>query len=101
MRDELLSIYEQIFILTKRDIGIKVPDDISVIGYDDLDAAQLVSPPLTTLGVEKEELGSLGVRMLLERIEKPDIPLFKTAISTELVVRKSCRRYNKGGKDYV
>lgn len=71
--------------------GLNIPDDISVIGFDDIDQAQHVFPSLTTLRVRKKELGSLAVKRLLERIEHPDLQPVKVILPAELVVRKSCR----------
>ncbi|WP_114947060.1 substrate-binding domain-containing protein [Microvirga calopogonii] len=48
---------------------IAIPADIAVTGCDDILLAGLVSPPLTTLRVAKEDLGELAMRMLLDRIE--------------------------------
>ena len=48
--------------------GIKVPDEISFIGFDDIEESYQLEPPLTTMRVEKEELGSLGVRKIIKMI---------------------------------
>lgn len=52
-----------------RSAGINVPDQVAVTGCDDIMVAALVTPALTTLRVEKQELGQLAMRMLLDRIE--------------------------------
>jgi len=71
---------------------LNVPDDISVIGYNDIDEARYSVPPLTTMRVRKQEMGKLAVRRLLERIENPGMPPLKTMLHAELVERASCRR---------
>ncbi|MGO4170847.1 LacI family DNA-binding transcriptional regulator [Bosea sp. TAF32] len=48
--------------------GIRVPDDIAIVGCDDIPAASLVSPALTTLRIAKQDLGEMAMRMLLDRI---------------------------------
>ncbi|TCR67680.1 LacI family transcriptional regulator [Bosea sp. BK604] len=48
--------------------GIAVPDQVAIVGCDDIPAASLVSPPLTTLRIAKQDLGEMAMRMLLDRI---------------------------------
>lgn len=48
--------------------GVRVPDDMALVGCDDIPAASLVSPALTTLRVAKQDLGEMAMRMLLDRI---------------------------------
>jgi len=48
--------------------GIKVPEDIALVGCDDIPASDLVSPALTTLRIAKQDLGEMAMRMLLDRI---------------------------------
>jgi len=52
--------------------GLRVPDDISVIGFDDIALAAFASPSLTTIAQPKHELGELAARLLLDRIAQPD-----------------------------
>ena len=54
-----------------RDMELRVPEDISVVGYDGLDLAQALSPPLTTWHQNTSELGRIAASMLIERIEHP------------------------------
>lgn len=72
-----------------RDIGLRVPDDISVMGFDDMDLGQAISPALTTVNVDKLLMGSLGVRMILDRAENMERRALTTVISTRLTVRDS------------
>jgi LacI family transcriptional regulator len=69
--------------------GLTIPNDISIIGFDDIDMAHLANPPLTTIHVHKAELGSIAVRTLLKMI---DDPLCKNSASTILPVRLIERR---------
>jgi DNA-binding LacI/PurR family transcriptional regulator len=72
-----------------REMGLDVPRDLSVIGFDNIAMAQEIIPPLTTIHVHKTWLGALSVRRLLERAREPAQPKVTIALSTELVVRGS------------
>jgi DNA-binding LacI/PurR family transcriptional regulator len=72
-----------------RDMGLEVPDDLSVVGFDNIDLAKEIVPALTTVHVHKSWLGILGVRHLLERAQNPDQPKITTVVTTQLVVRDS------------
>lgn len=52
--------------------GLRVPEDVSVVGFDDVPVAQWLDPPLTTVGVPMAEIGKAGVARLLARLERPD-----------------------------
>lgn len=72
-----------------RDCGRSIPDDLSVVGFDDIDAAADASPPLTTMAVDKAMLGVLGVQYLYERVNNPSRSLLTTRVGTTLIVRGS------------
>lgn len=69
--------------------GLRVPEDVSVIGFDDVPAAALNSMPLTTLHVDTFDLGARSVRKLLERIQDPGQLFTYTETAVSLVVRDS------------
>ena len=75
------------------ELGVKVPEDVSLVGFDDIDMAGLIFPPLTTIAQDKEAMGCMAARCLLELIEgdrgKPTSPI----IPTKLVVRGSTGPY--------
>lgn len=52
-----------------KELGLRVPQDVSVLGYDNIDMAKLCSPPLTTINQPKYDIGTLSVKMLLSRME--------------------------------
>lgn len=52
-----------------RDAGLRVPDDVAIVGFDDIPAARLVSPPLTTISQFPEQLGRRAATMLFERLD--------------------------------
>lgn len=71
------------------EVGLRVPQDISVIGFDDIDLAQEVTPPLTTIHVDKVLIGTMAVRHLKDRVLDPERTPVKTMVSTQLIERKS------------
>ncbi|MFM4719053.1 substrate-binding domain-containing protein [Aeromonas bivalvium] len=73
--------------------GLRVPEDISLIGYDNVELAQYLSPPLTTINQPKEALGRLAVTRLLARIHGEQIANRLITQEPDLVIRQSCRRY--------
>jgi LacI family transcriptional regulator len=71
---------------------LKVPDDLSVIGFDNVPESALTHPPLTTVAQPIQTLGYEAVRMLITLIEQPDrrlAPPTQVALPTKLVVRSS------------
>jgi DNA-binding LacI/PurR family transcriptional regulator len=72
-------------------LGRRVPDDVAVIGYDDIFMADLITPPLTTLDltIAKQEVGAMAARMLLERIENSEIQQEDVILEHKLIVRDS------------
>jgi LacI family transcriptional regulator len=71
------------------DMGLSVPDDLSIVGFDDIDLAKEVRPALTTVHVPKTWLGRLGVRHLIERAQHPGQPQLTVTVATHLVERES------------
>jgi LacI family transcriptional regulator len=74
-----------------RESGRRVPDDISLVGFDDIPIAGFIDPPLTTVRLPAFELGAAAGRALLDRIAGKDVPA-RTLLTTELVVRASTGR---------
>ncbi len=76
-----------------REMGRRIPDDLSIVGFDDIDLSQSVQPALTTVHVDKTLMGAMGIRHLLDRAEDPDRSVLTTVVSTRLVERSSvCAR---------
>jgi DNA-binding LacI/PurR family transcriptional regulator len=76
-----------IYALNER--GLRVPEDISVAGFDDIPEAGFYRPPLTTIQQDFSQLGVLGVRYLSELIQNHEAPLKQHIIPPKLIVRKS------------
>lgn len=74
-----------------RDAGLKVPEDLSVIGFDDIPGASYSNPPLTTVRQPLLEMGRLATRMLFERIADPKLDVRRIEMPTELKIRATCR----------
>jgi len=73
-----------------RSCGVRIPDDVAVVGFDDVHSGALLSPSLTTV---RQPIGLLAVRActrLLERIADPTLPRHVELLPTELVIRESC-----------
>jgi len=76
-----------------RECGLRIPDDISIIGFDDIPQASLVHPKLTTVRQPLEQMGQVAVKLLLEQIEDRSHPPQRVTLATQLVIRDSCRPY--------
>jgi LacI family transcriptional regulator len=78
---------------TASELGLSVPDDLSVVGFDNIPESALVDPPLTTVDQSIQAMGREAVRLLIGLIEHPDRPLDPEArhvtLPTQLVVRRS------------
>jgi LacI family repressor for deo operon, udp, cdd, tsx, nupC, and nupG len=69
--------------------GLRIPEDVSVIGFDDIRFSRYTTPPLTTLSQPKNALGREAMTMLIEILNDPAVPPRKRVLSAELVVRGS------------
>lgn len=70
--------------------GLKIPDDIAVIGFDDIPLAGQLHPPLTTIRQPLQRLGQLAVERLVEILREPHSPPRQITLPPELVIRQSC-----------
>jgi LacI family transcriptional regulator len=81
-------------VITLRQAGLRVPEDVSVIGFDNILQASTMMPPLTTIEQPINDLGQATARLLLDQILKRTTELTCLTIPTSLVVRDSCRAIN-------
>jgi len=72
--------------------GLAVPDDLSVIGFDDSELARMVTPTLTTVRQPRAELGRTAVSMLMRLIGGQRIEALRIELATQLIVRESTGR---------
>lgn len=72
--------------------GLRIPQDVAVVGYHDYEIAQFTDPPLTTIRFDTELMGWMAARRLLMMLDDPDGRHWLLTIPTELVVRESTRR---------
>ncbi|MDD5622181.1 MAG: LacI family DNA-binding transcriptional regulator [Actinomycetota bacterium] len=75
-----------------KEIGLRIPDDISIVGYDDIKIASYISPSLTTIRVSILDMASIAVKSLINFIEKDIKSSRYNTVSTELVIRQSSKR---------
>lgn len=76
-----------------REAGLRIPEDISIVGFDDTPQAAMIEPKLTTVRQPLEHMGRVAVKMLLEQIEDNGTPLQRVTLATELIIRDSCAPY--------
>lgn len=69
--------------------GLTVPGDMAIIGYDDIEFARYMTPPLTTIHQPKDELGELAIDVLIHRMTQPDLPQQLLQLTPELIERGS------------
>ncbi len=70
--------------------GMRIPEQLSVVGFDDVPQASIVHPPLTTVRQPLEQMGRVATVTLLSLIEDPQLSVERVVLPTELVVRQSC-----------
>jgi LacI family transcriptional regulator len=71
--------------------GLRVPDDVSVIGFDDIPQASLIRPALTTIRQPLEKMGRVATQILLESLSQPQRKIGRIELPTEIIVRDSCQ----------
>lgn len=72
--------------------GLRIPEDISVVGFDDCSQASQVFPPLTTVRQPASEMGAAGTRLLLSLVQGLEPVMHQIELPTELIVRASTRK---------
>jgi DNA-binding LacI/PurR family transcriptional regulator len=70
--------------------GIRIPEEVAVVGFDDMPWATSLNPPLTVVTQPSQEIGSSAADLLLDRIARPDRAVRHMILETKLVVRASC-----------
>lgn len=70
--------------------GYRVPEDVAIVGFDNMPLCTYITPALTTVHVPKQYMGEIAVKQLVEMIKNPRISPVKIEVATALKVRKSC-----------
>jgi len=70
--------------------GYRIPDDVAIVGFDNMPLCTYITPALTTVHVPKQYMGEIAVKQLVEIIKNPRISPVKIEVATSLKVRKSC-----------
>lgn len=73
-----------------RENKIRVPEDVKIVSFDNIEMAKYASCPLTTIHVPIKEMAEIGIRLLLDRISGRDLPL-KVVVPTTLIIRESTK----------
>lgn len=76
-------------LLAARELGLHCPEDVSIVGFDDLDFAEFTAPALTSVHQPGYQLGTTAARLLLDRIEGSKEPAQKITLPSELKIRHS------------
>ncbi|WP_020614399.1 substrate-binding domain-containing protein [Sediminispirochaeta bajacaliforniensis] len=74
--------------------GVKIPEDISLVGFDDNLYAKMTSPALTTMRQDVREKGQLAIQKLLRLIKNKEITDLDTRLESELIIRDSVKKRN-------
>ncbi|PAD66122.1 LacI family transcriptional regulator [Bacillus sp. 7586-K] len=73
------------------ELGIQVPNDISIIGFDNIFESQVITPELTTINVKKDRIALLAVEKLIREIDNNENDKIKLFVDTDLIERNSCK----------
>jgi GntR family transcriptional regulator, arabinose operon transcriptional repressor len=71
-------------------IGKRIPDDIRIVGFDDVKYARLLPVPLTTQHQPCKDIGRVALAVMLDRLANPDLPARDVLLGCKLIVRQSC-----------
>ena len=80
------------FMRAAQEVGLRIPQDVSVIGFDDNASAAFLSPPLTTIRIETGELAGLALRRLIDRVAEPNLTPIRVSLACALAERQSVAR---------
>jgi LacI family transcriptional regulator len=75
-----------------RKLNLRIPDDISVVGYADLNIATIMYPELTTVRQDGYAVGQAAARIFMQRLKNPDAPVKSETIPVTLQIRDSCKK---------
>ncbi len=70
--------------------GVRIPENLAVVGFDDTRVARMTRPPLTTVRVPMAQMGAKAIELLCARVSDPERPFTRVSIEPELIIRESC-----------
>jgi LacI family transcriptional regulator, galactose operon repressor len=76
------------------ELGLRIPDDFSLVGYDDIELSMYTCPALTTISQSKTVIGQKAIQRLIARISDNTLPEVRELVPTNLVIRKSTKKLN-------
>jgi LacI family transcriptional regulator len=79
-----------------RHLGLHIPDEISIVGFDNIPQSAMVYPPLTTVQQPLEQMGRVATQMLLEMVNQSQSVGHRIDLPTELIHRSSCAPLHPG-----
>ena len=79
-------------LMALKDAGIRIPNDIAFVSFDDLNTGSILNPPLTCVAQRMGDIGKGAVRLIMEMIEKKSIQNNVEIVPTDLIIRESCGR---------
>jgi LacI family transcriptional regulator len=74
-----------------RELGHRIPDDISIVGFDNMALSEMLDPPLTTIQIQKKSMGATAVNTLIEYMNNNKMHGVKIEVATKLIVRESVK----------
>ncbi len=78
-------------------IGVRIPEEIRIVGMDDVRYASLLPVALTTIHQDCAGIGAVAMATMLERLEHPDLPVRDVLVPVRLVIRRSCGAHLRAG----
>ena len=85
------DVFAAATINAAQSLGIRVPEDLSVIGFDNIETSRMTQPPITTIAQPGFQMGQQACSILVEKIGNPDLPHRHILLNTELIIRSSTR----------
>lgn len=90
--DAIFCLYDYMSIAVMRaaeNLGLCIPDDVAIIGYDNIQVSQFLPISLSTIDTHSTRVGSMATELLIERIQNPDTPCRQIQLKPDLIVRES------------
>ncbi|GAA3333722.1 hypothetical protein GCM10020331_098890 [Ectobacillus funiculus] len=81
--------------MAAKELGIKIPDELSIIGFDNAVMCKVVEPQLSSIDIPIHEMGRKAMGLLIQQIEQKDNTRQRISLLPELVIRQSTARLNE------